>query len=336
VKFIKGLLIFTLLSVLLVGCSSNSQSTSANASNQSSSNSAKQTGNKKIAVLLYSHAFQFMVALDKGIKDEAAKKGIDVTVLDGQSNSQTQLNQIQDSIAKKVNLIILDPANSAELVPGVQKANAAGIPVITVDGVVQGANIVSSIAFNNEEAGKIAAKYITDTLGKGTALELTGAPGEYHAILRGGGFDKGIALDSGFKVQTKNADWDAQKSQSITADSLTANPAINAIFTHNDDMQRGVLSGLRQVGKFVPAGQKGHIMLVAVDGTPDALTRIKNGQQDATVNQDPFVMGSLAVDTAADYLAGKQVPKQQLTPPSLVTKDNVNDPNLWGNKFKGN
>ncbi|MED4226209.1 sugar ABC transporter substrate-binding protein [Neobacillus cucumis] len=333
-KFIKGVLLFALLFILLVGCSSNSQSTSANVSNKSTSD---QPGKKKIAVLLYSHTFQFMVALDQGIRNEAAKQGVDVTVLDGQSNSQTQLNQIQDSIAKKVDLIILDPANSDEIAPGVQKAKAAGIPVITVDGVVsKGANVVSSIAFNNEEAGKMAAKYITDTLGKGTALELTGAPGEYHAILRGGGFDKGLALDSGFKVQTKNADWDAQKSKSITADSLTANPAIKAIFTHNDDMQRGVLSGLRQVGKFVPAGKKGHITLVAVDGTPDALNRIRSGEQDATVNQDPFVMGSLAVDTAVNYLAGKQVPKQQFTPPALVTKKNVSDPNLWGNKFKGN
>lgn len=335
-RFIKGTLLFAMLFILLVGCSSNSQSTSANAANQSTNNSVKQTGKKKIAVLLYSHAFQFMVALDQGIRDEATKKGIDVTVLDGQSDSQTQLNQIQDSIAQKVNLIILDPANSAELAPGVQKAKAAGIPVITIDGVVQGANVVSSIAFNNEEAGKMAAKYITDTLGKGTALELTGSPGEYHAILRGRGFDNGLALDPGFKVQTKNADFDAQKSQVITADSLTADPNINAIFTHNDDMQRGVLSGLRQVGKFVPAGQKGHITLVGVDGTPDAMQRIKNGQEDATVVQDPFVMGALAVDTAVDYFNGKQVPKQQYTTPTLVTKANVNDPNLWGNKFKGN
>ncbi|MCM2533338.1 sugar ABC transporter substrate-binding protein [Neobacillus pocheonensis] len=336
-KLVKSLLLFALMFSLLVGCSSNNQSTSANATDKSASNLDKKDGKKKIAVLLYSRGFQFMVALDQGIRDEANKLGADVTVLDGQSNSQTQLRQIEDSIAKKVDLIILAPANSDELVPGVKEANAAGIPIVTVDGVVsKGANVVSSIAFNNEEAGKLAAKYITDTLGKGTALELTGAPGEYHAILRGGGFDKGLAHGLDFKVLTKNADWDAEKSQSITADSLTANPNIKAIFTHNDDMQRGVLSGLRQVGKFVKAGEKGHIMLVAVDGTPDALKRIRSGEQDATVNQDPFVMGSLAVKTAMDFLAGKQVQKQQFTPPNLVTKENVDDPKLWGNVFKGN
>lgn len=332
-KFVKGLLLFALMFSLLVGCSSNNQSASGTEKNASSSQT--KNGKKKIAVLLWSRGFEFMVALDQGIRAEAKKQGVDVEVLDGQSSSQTQLRQIEDNIAKKVDLIILSPANSDELVPGVKKANQAGIPVVTVDAVVsKGADVVSSIAFNNEEAGKMAAKYIMDTLGKGSVLELTGAPGTYHAILRGGGFDKGMGQSSDFKLSTKNAEWSAEKSQGITADSLTANPKIKAIFTHNDDMQRGVLSGLRQISKTSKVGEKGHIMLVGVDGTPQALKRIKNGEQDATINQDPFEMGALAVKTAVDHLNGKEVPKMQYTPPTLVTKENADDPNLWGNKFK--
>jgi ribose transport system substrate-binding protein len=234
-----------------------------------------------------------------------------------------------------VDLIILAPANSDELVPGVKKANEAGIPVVTVDGVVsEGAEVASSVAFNNEEAGKLAAKYIIDTLGKGSVLELTGAPGTYHAVLRGGGFNAGMKESADFNVITKNAEWSAEKSQSITADSLTADKGINAIFTHNDDMPRGVLSGLRQVNKAAKAGESGHITLVAVDGTPEALNRIRNGEQDATIDQNPFEMGSLAVQTAMDILNGKDVPKQQFTPPTLITKENVDDKTFWGNIFK--
>ncbi|MEO2077399.1 MAG: sugar ABC transporter substrate-binding protein [Bacillus sp. (in: firmicutes)] len=334
-KLVKSLFLFVLIFGLLVGCSSNNQ-TSSTSGGEKSASGAKD-GKKKIAVLLWSRGFEFMVALDQGIRDEAEKLGVEVTVLDGQSNSQTQLRQIEDNIAKKVDLIILAPANSDELVPGVKKANAAGIPVVTVDGVVSdGADIASSIAFNNEEAGKMAAKYIIETLGKGSVLELTGAPGTYHAVLRGGGFNKGMKESADFKVITKNAEWSAEKSQSITADSLTADKNINAIITHNDDMQRGVLSGLRQVNKAGKAGEKGHIVLVGVDGTPQALQRIRNGEQDATVNQDPFEMGSLALKTAVDVLNGKEVPKQQFTPPTLITKDNVDDKKLWGNIFKSN
>jgi len=341
VKLIRSLLLFILVFTLLVGCGSNNQSSSGSDSNTNNINASeekkddKKGDKKKIAVLLWSRGFEFMVALDQAIREEAEKLGVDVTVLDGQADSQMQLRQIEDNIAKGVDLIILAPANSDELVPGVKKANEAGIPVITVDGVVsKGADIVSAIAFDNKKAGNLAAEHIIKTLGKGSVLELTGAPGTYHAVLRGRGFNEGMEKSLDFKVHSKNASWSAEKAQSITADSVTANSNINAIFTHNDDMQRGVLSGLRQVGMFKKVGEKGHIMLVGVDGTPQALQRIRNGEQDATINQDPFEMGALAVKTAVDHLNGKEVPKLKFTPPTLITKENVDDPNLWGNKFK--
>lgn len=73
---------------------------------------------------------------------------------------------------------------------------------------------------------------------------------------------------------------------------------------------------------------------MAVDGTPLALQRIRSGEQDATVNQDPFEMGALAVRSAVAAIKGEEVPAQQLLPPTLVTKENVDDPSLWGNRFK--
>jgi ribose transport system substrate-binding protein len=343
-KLAKSLLFTIAVMLVIAGCGSKNNSGGSStpsaspsaAPSESASPTASNSGApKKIAVLLWSRGFEFMVALDQGIQEEAKKQGIEVTVLDGQAKSQVQISQIEDSIAKKVDLIILAPANSDELVPGVKKANEAGIPVVTVDSVVSaGADIKASIAFNNNEAGKVMAKYLIDTYGKGKVLELTGAPGTYHAILRGGGFNEGMKASTDWTVITKNAEWSAEKSQNITADSLTADPDITAIFTHNDDMQRGVLSGLRQVGALKKPGEQGYIASVGVDGTPEALQRIRDGKQAATINQDPFEMGSWAVKAAIDVLAGKEVPKQQLTPPTLITKENVDDPNLWGNKFK--
>jgi len=342
-KLAKTLLFAFAVILVIAGCGSKnndgaspsaSQPASPSDSANASPSDAASGAPKKIAVLLWSRGFEFMVALDQGIRDEAKNQGVEVTVLDGQAKSQVQISQIEDSIAKKVDLIILAPANSDELVPGVKKANEAGIPVVTVDSVVsEGADVKASIAFNNNEAGATLAKYLIDTYGTGKALELTGAPGTYHAVLRGGGFNEGMKTSSDWTVITKNAEWSAEKSQNITADSLTADPGITAIFTHNDDMQRGVLSGLRQVNALKEPGEKGYIALVGVDGTPEALQRIRDGKQAATIQQDPFEMGAWAVKAAVDVLAGKEVEKQQLTPPTLVTKDNVDDPNLWGNKF---
>ena len=119
----------------------------------------------------------------------------------------------------------------------------------------------------------------------------------------------------------------------MTADAVTAVPDLKAIFSHNDEMIRGVLAGLRQSGKLTKVGEPGHILVVGIDGTPLALKRILDGTEDATVNQDPFRMGALAVESAVNAINGKDVPKQQLLPPTLVTKANAADPSLWGNRF---
>jgi ribose transport system substrate-binding protein len=315
--------------------SASTASASASSSPSAAPSPSDSGAKKKVAVLLWSRGFEFMVALDQGIQDLAKQMNVEVTVLDGNSNSQTQLRQIEDSIAKKVDAIILAPANSDELVAGVKKANEAKIPVVTVDAVLSpGADVASAVAFNNDRGGEMAAEHMIKLLGKGTVLEETGAQGTYHATLRGGGFNKGMKKSADFKVISKNAEWLAENAQNITADAVTANPGIGGIFSHNDDMVRGILGGLRQINKAQKVGEKGHIAIVGVDGTPEALVRIRNGEEDATIDQDPFVMGETAFKTTMDVLGGKQVPKEQLTPPALITKDNVDDPKLWGNRFK--
>jgi ribose transport system substrate-binding protein len=291
-------------------------------------------GRQSLSLLLFSRGFEFMVALDQGARREAAKQGVNLTVLDGQSSATVQTGQVDDLITKKVSALMVSPANSQEIVPAVRRANEANIPVVAVDGIVApGAKVVTYVGFDNAAGAKVAADYLVQHHAK-KILELQGAQGEYHAQLRHKGLMEGLAADPGVKVISRPAEWLAEKAQSMTADALTADPTIDAIFSHNDEMIRGIVAGLKQIGKFKKPGEEGHIMIVGIDGTPLALQRIRNGEEDATVQQDPFVMGALAVDSAVNSLAGKESPPQQLLPPTLVTKDNVDTPTLWGNEFK--
>jgi len=324
-------LILTVFSIIS-GCGM-TQTESANL--RSTPDQMKDNKRINIAVLLYSHGFEFMVALDHGILDEAEKQGVSAAILDGQAKSDVQISQIEVSIAKKVDAIILSPNNSDELVPGVKKANDAGIPVVTVDAIVSpGAKVASAVTFDNIGAGKIAAEYIQKKLGEGTILEFQGAQGAYHSKIRNLGFCEVMKNDANFKVISKDVNWSAEVAQSITADVITANPQVNAIYSHNDEMVRGIVSGIKQLGKSKKVGESGHIVIVGIDGTPLALERIRNGEQDATVNQDPFEMGAIALRTAIDVVNNKPVQKEIFIPPILITKDNVNDPKLWGNRIK--
>ena len=290
---------------------------------------------KKIAVLLYSQSFEFMVALGQGVKDKAKELGVEVTVLDAKGDSSTQISQIQDQLAQGVDGIVLSPNNSAELVPGVQMIHDAGKTVTTVDSVIPGDIADAAVAFDNEKAGKLGAEAVAKLMGnKGTVLEYQGAKGAYHAILRGKGFTEGIKQSPDIKVIGRDAQWTADNALSLTVDNFTADSSINVLFSHNDEMVRGIVSGLSQINKDAPVGAANHIPLVGVDGTPLALDRIRKGIQDATMDQNPFEMGALALQAEVDLLDGKQVPKMQLTDTKLITKENVDDPKLWGNVFK--
>lgn len=294
--------------------------------------SAKSGSGKKIAVLLFSRGFEFMVALDQAAQDEAKKQGLDVTVLDGKGDTSTQLTQIDDQIAAGVDGFVISPNNSEEIVPGIEKINAAGIPVVTVDAISAGGDVAGHVGFDNEAAGHEAADFLIKELPDGgPVLELTGAQGAYHAVRRGRGFDEGMAKDKKFKVIKRDAEWTADKALSLTVDNFTANPDIKAVYSHNDEMVRGVVSGLGQAGKTPGTDVK----VVGIDGTPQALERIRSGEQTATIQQDPFEMGSLAVSTLVKAMGGEQVPPEQLLKPLLVTKANVDDPKLWGNVFQG-
>jgi ribose transport system substrate-binding protein len=292
-----------------------------------------QSGDKpQIAVLLFSRGFEFMVALDQGARREAEKNNVEITVLDGQSSTEVQTRQIEDLLVKGVDAIVISPNNSTEIVPAVRRANEAKVPVVALDAVVgEGADVATYVGFDNAAGGKVAADYLAKLKVK-KALELQGAIGAYHAQKRGGGFE--AEAKGKYEVLPRPAEWLAENAQAITADVLTANPEVDAIFSHNDEMIRGVLAGLRQIGKAAKVGEEGHIAIVAVDGTPLALQRIRDGEQDATVNQDPFEMGALAVRSALAAIKGDKLPPQQLLPPTLVTKENVDDKGLWGNIFK--
>jgi ribose transport system substrate-binding protein len=301
----------------------------------SDSGSSSGGGKKKVGVLLFSRGFEFMVALDQGIRNEAKAKGLDVVVLDGKGDTNTQLSQIDDQIASGAGGLIVSPNNSSEIVPGISKANEAKVPLVTTDAIAAGGDVAAHVGFNNEEGGKVAAQEMCKLVkGKGTVLELTGALGEYHAVNRQKGFDSEIKSSCpNVKVLVRNADWDADKALSLTVDNLTKNKDIAGIYTHNDEMVRGVISGLQQVGKNAKAGESGHVAIVGIDGTPTALDRIRKGIQDATVQQDPFVMGKDAVDQLAASMDGGSPTKMTQLPPTLVTKKNAGDPELWGNKF---
>lgn len=255
----------------------------------------------------------FFVSLKDGVVNEAKKLGIETIVVDAQNDSAKQSNDVDDLMQKGVNVLLINPTDSAAISTVVQSANSLGIPVITLDRSADQGKVEALVASDNAKGGKMAAEYIVDMLGKGAkVVELEGVAGASATRERGKGFHE--VADSELNVIAKQtADFDRVKGLNVMENLLQANPDVQAVFAHNDEMALGAIEAIRSSGKNIP--------VIGFDGNEDALKSIQAGQMTATVAQQPELIGQLAVQAAYDVLQGKKVETSIPAPLKLVTKE---------------
>lgn len=256
----------------------------------------------------------FFVDLKDGAQAKADEMGAQLVVLDSQDDSATELANMEDLITKGVDLILINPTDSEAVGSAVAAANQAGIPVITLDRSANSGDIVCHIASDNVAGGKLAGEFIIEKLeGKGKVVELEGVPGASAAIDRGQGFNEAIAESDLEVVAKQTANFNRAEGLSVMENILQAQPEINAVFAHNDEMALGALEAIKASDK--------DIMVVGFDATDDAVASVEAGEMAATVQQLPKEIGAAGVDAAMKVIAGEEVEKSIPVELSLVTEE---------------
>jgi len=291
---------------------------------------------KTVEYIAFGLQFEYQVALVNGIKKRAADAGVALHVIDGKGDPNLQVTEVLDAVTKKPDALLINPVDAKLLVAGVKRANEAKIPVFIMENPPPEGKYLGFVDFDNEAGGAMGADELAKLIGeKGVVLETRGSVGSDQAQLRHKGFvDRMKEKYPNIEVRSLNTEWIADNAYKMVLDAFTQNPNIKGLFSHNDEMVRGVVSALRQIGKLVPLGKEGHVVIVGLDGTPLALDRIRDGTQDASVGQDPYAMGGIILGDIIANFEGKTFDPKGRTGPVLITKDNVNDPNLWGNAGK--
>ncbi|MDR5584345.1 ribose ABC transporter substrate-binding protein RbsB [Paenibacillus larvae] len=252
----------------------------------------------------------FFVSLKDGVVEEARKHGMETIVVDAQNDSAKQSNDVDDLMQKGVNVLLINPTDSASISTVVQSANSLGIPVITLDRSADQGDVKALVASDNVKGGKMAAEFIEKIVGKGAkVVELEGVAGASATRERGKGFHE--VADQNLKVIAKQtADFDRTKGLNVMENLLQANPDVQAVFAHNDEMALGAIEAIKSSGKDIP--------VVGFDGNDDAMKSIKEGKLTATVAQQPEWIGQLAVQAVYDVLQGRTVEKTIPAPLKLV------------------
>lgn len=274
---------------------------------------SKQEAPQKVGLILSTLNNPFFVTLKEGAEAKAKELGIDLVVLDSQNDPAKEMANVEDLITKNVAVILINPTDSDAVGNAVKAANGKKIPVITLDRGANAGDVVTHIASDNVAGGKMAGEYIIKQLGgKGKAVELEGIAGTSAARDRGKGFNEAIQ-GSGVEVVAKQtADFDRTKGLSVMENILQAQPEINAVFAHNDEMALGALQAIKASGR--------SIMVVGFDATDDAVKAVNNGEMAATVAQQPAMIGSLGVENAVKVIKGETVEKSIPVALKLVTK----------------
>lgn len=275
---------FVLCSSLLVGCGKNTNSDT-----------------QKIGLIVSTLNNPFFVDLKTGVENQAKKLGYDVVVLDSQNDPAKEVSNMEDISVKDVDVVLLNPVDSDSAIASVMVANNLDLPVITVDRAANGGEVVSHVASDNAEGGKMAAQYLINQLGdNANIVELEGIAGSSATRDRGAGFDNEIE-NSNLNIITKqSADFDRTKGLSVMENIIQSKGDIDAVFAQNDEMALGALKALQDANM-------DNVLVVGFDATDDAVASVNKGEMSATIAQQPILIGETAVNLTHRFLSGETV-----------------------------
>ncbi len=258
---------------------------------------------RSVGVTVGDLANPYFVAVGQSATKEAHKinPNAKVTVVSAKYDLNTQVGQIENFIANKVDVIILGAADSKGIAPAVREAQKAGIVVVAVDVAADGAD--ATVMSDNKMAGARSCEYIAKQLGgKGNVVIVNGPPVS-SIIDRVTGCKTEFAKTPGIKILSDNQNAGGSRDGGMTAMSniLTAYPKIDAVFGINDPTAIGAELAIRQA-------KRTDIKLIGgVDGGPDGVQALKNTNSLFVVSpaQDPNGMAALAVDVGYGLMNGK-------------------------------
>jgi len=267
-------------------------------------------------------------AIKQGIEDAGKEAGISLIVMSPNNDQakEEDLNLCEAAISQKPAIIVLGAETTAIGLQCFRESQKQGIKVADIDATVSvdqaknsGVDLSFTIGADNTMIGRRAAQFIsrTTTSQAPKILILEGVMGSPPSTDRVAGFKQELAkiLPQAKVVASISAEWDRLRALTITADTLAKTPDLNAVFAANDVMALGAIEAIRAAGK------TNQIIVVGVDGVPDARKAILAGRMTASITQLPYLIGKRSVQIATKSVNGQCVGRTERAPLLILTKN---------------
>ncbi|MFI7306313.1 sugar ABC transporter substrate-binding protein [Micromonospora aurantiaca] len=286
------------------------------------------------------------------VSPKATEVGVQVA---GPTNSQNDvqklISNVDSLVTQGAKAILIAPQDTGAIGPKLDELAQKKIPVVSVDTRPDSGNVYMVVRADNRAYGTKACEFLGEKLGgKGKVVEFQGALSSINGRDRSEAFKECMTQKfPGITVFEEPTEWEGSKAQAALETRLSTDPDIKGVY-----MQAGgvfldpTLQVLKQRNRLVPPTDPKHIFIVSNDGIPQELDAIRKGEIDATVSQPADAYAQYGLYWAKQAMAGV-TPKEGPTdhgstviklpngyedqlPAPLVTKENVDDPALWGNK----
>ena len=288
------------------------------------------TAKLNVAAVVADSADPFYLTMECGAKQAAAHYGVNLTWQGSASvDYAPELSILHAVELKKPQGIILAPFSPTAFIAPVKALMSGGTPVVTVDGSLNAKVELENVHTDNYGAGSKAADLMGSTLnGKGIVAVISFEPGVPVEAARVNGFvaEMHKRFPQVKVLATQYGGADAGKSATITSGLLARYPSLAGVYATDANDAEGAASAVRA------AGDLGKVKVVAYDAAPQEVQALKSGLFSAVIAQEPYQEGYRAVAVLAQYLRHQitkpQIPYYYPTGATVVTKANVNAPNI--------
>lgn len=316
------------MSTVLVGCGglNTGTGTSGSTADAAAKPASCSDANPYLAVALPNLTNPYYVAMKQGFEDEGAKAGFKVEVQVANDDDANQLAQVQAMLQKKPCALALNAVKSEPAAAIVKAANDAGVPVFTVNVIVdekaltaQGATIMQYLGADNKAGGTQTAEQVLKDLGSDAKLNIgfVTEPDERPVVIRDEGFTEGISADANAKVVAKvDGNVKPDDSLKVTSEMMQGHPEINVIFASTGPAAYGAIQ----------ATQGKNVKVYGFCAAEEKLT----DSYPACVAQEPEDYGRRVVQQIVTWKDGGTVDKEILRPLKMFTKPATPGPGYVG------
>ncbi len=265
----------------------------------------------------------FWELMHEGAKAVAAENNAEILYFapTTANNLEEQTRLVDDLITQKVDGIVLVPVDSEGIIPAIERANAAGIPVALANTKANGGEFITFSAVENYDAMLEVAEYMVEKLGgKGKVVIIEGTAGAQTAIDRLKAINDVLAKNPDIEIlASQTAEFTRAKALEVMENLLQTHPEIDAVIACNDEEALGAIEAMDAAGRLEGT------LVSGFDGNSDALKAVTAGRMTVTMFQNAPAQAGDAVQALLDHLAGKPVEERIRTGAVLIDSTNIAD-----------